>query len=292
MAEVSVLTPCLNAARFIRDAVASVTLQEGVDVEHIVQDGGSQDETVALIEGKDARVKLESRRDRGQSDALNRALERAGGRCVSWLNGDEFYLPGALAALLETAERTGADVVYGDCVFVEERGRLTRLLPSHRFSECILRWYGPFIPSCAVLFRRDALGNQPWDVGLRRILDWDLYLSLAKKGLRFRHVAHPVAAFRLHPSQVTAQPASAFGEEYARVIRKHRLSHTRSVARRVGRLVHGALKALEGAYTRQARARRLRGLDLRWFETEQAKRNVARLVRECYGSRGPARGLL
>ena len=83
--------------------------------------------------------------DEGQSDALNRALARARGRWIAWLNADEFYLPDGLAALGREGDRTGADVVYGDTLFVDGDGRLTRLLPQHRFIAVVLRSYGLFI---------------------------------------------------------------------------------------------------------------------------------------------------
>ena len=83
--------------------------------------------------------------DEGQSDALNRGISRARGRWIAWLNADEFYLPDGLAALVREGDRTGADVIYGDTLFSDGDGRLTRLLPQHRFSPFVLRSYGCYI---------------------------------------------------------------------------------------------------------------------------------------------------
>src|SRR4029077_1649623 len=113
----------------LEDAIDSVSEQEGIRVEHIIQDGASTDGTVELLERMGDRVDWVSEADEGQSDALNRGIRRARGRWIAWLNADEFYLPDGLRALVAEGDRTGADVVYGDTLFSDGDGRPTRLLP-------------------------------------------------------------------------------------------------------------------------------------------------------------------
>ena len=125
---IDVLTPSLGYARFLQDAIESVRGQEDVAVRHVVQDGGSEDGTIELLESYNGLISWESRPDHGQSDALNRALARSDADWVAWLNADEFYLPGGLRTLATTAEATGADVVYGDAVFVDAGGCVLLIL--------------------------------------------------------------------------------------------------------------------------------------------------------------------
>jgi glycosyltransferase involved in cell wall biosynthesis len=288
MFDVSVLTPSYQYGHFIEDAIRSVLDQSGPSVQLVVQDGGSSDETTGVLSSYGDRVDWVSEPDRGQSDALNRALARAEGRWVAWLNADEFYLPDALARLVREGERSGADLVYGDCVVVDEAGRLVRLLPQHRFSTRVLREYGCYIASSAALFRRSALGEAPWDEGITRIMDWDLYMQLVSRGARFEFVPWPIGAFRVHPSQVTAAPDRAFDAENAAVGTRYGRSPdpaTRWRAARTGRTLHRLYKVLDGAYARQWRGRPLRGADLRWFRSELGHRSFRRLVGRCYGRR-------
>lgn len=284
MTDVSVLTPSYGYGRFIADAIESVLRQEGTNVEHIVQDGGSTDGTVEVLKRFDGRIVWASEADLGQSDALNRALSRASGRWIAWLNADEFYLPRSLATLVERGERTGVDVVYGDCVFVDGDGKVERLLPQHRFSARILREYGCYIPSNAVLIRRSVLGDAPWDPTVKRIMDWDLYLSLLARGARFGHVAYPVAAFRAHADRITSEPPKDYEEENE-VASRYGLPrdvYVRWRASRVGRWLHPVYKALGGAYLRQLRARPLQGQDIRWFSNPRARKTWEALMRRCY----------
>ena len=293
MVDISVLTPSLNYGRFIEDALLSTRGQpdRGLVVEHIVQDGLSSDETVRELTAFDGELDWSSDADRGQSDALNRALARAGGRWIAWLNADEFFMPGGLAHLVRVGERTRSDVVYGDCVIIDEGGRLVRLQPQHHFSRHVLREYGCYIASNSVVFRRSVLGEAPWDIGIRRVMDWDLYLNLAASGAVFRHVPYPVGAFRLHPAQVTASPWHRWKEEDAWVAARHgqpsdhleRWNKYLKARRR-----HRLYKLLEGSYLRELRARALRGKDMRWFRSAEGPSNASQLLRRCYGRRSVA----
>ena len=290
------LTPSYNYGRFIEDAILSVRGQQGLAVEHIVQDASSTDDTVEVLERFGDVLNWRSERDEGQSDALNRALGRAEGRWIGWLNADEFYLPGALAHLVRVGEATGADVVYGESVTVDEGGRLMRLLAQHRFNARVLKEFGCYISSSATIFRRSALGASPWEVGVRRIMDWDLYMKLAGRGSRFAFTPYPVGAFRIHGDQVTAAPHDVFQEENAVVRSRHgRPSDPveRWRASRWGRAMHRIYKLRDGGYVRQSRCRAVQGLDLRWFRGDAGRHACERLLGAFYrGSRSSRRDIL
>jgi glycosyltransferase involved in cell wall biosynthesis len=285
--DVSVLTPSFGYAQFIGDAIESVAGQDGVTVEHIVQDGGSDDGTIDVLR-RNAHVRWRSEPDEGQSDALNRALRLARGRWVAWLNADEFYLPDGLRRLVELGERTDADLVYGDTVFVDGEGRLVRLLPQHRFAPFVLRSYGPFIGTVSMIVRRTRLGADPIDPTMKRMMDWDLFLRLTRDGARFSYAPEPVGAFRVHDERVTATErrgwfqrlnmGDGFGREY--LLLRERYGALR--LRRVGHLLHGAEKLAAGSYARQVRARRFRGEDLRWFASADALSSWRRMHEACY----------
>jgi len=287
-----VVTPSYGYAHYLRDAIESVAEQRGVTVEHVIQDGASTDGTVELLRELDDLVDWTSEPDEGQSDALNRGISRASGRWIAWLNADEFYLPDGLAALVREGDRTGADVIYGDTLFSDGDGRLTRLLPQHRFSPFVLRSYGCFISTVSSIVRTSALGNDPIDATMRRMMDWDLYLRLLGEGAAFRYVEAPVGVFRAHDTRVTATErrgffqrlnrGDGFGREYDMVRRRYGAMR----ARRVGHLAHGAAKVLSGAYHRQLRGRSVTGKSLRWFASDVDAREYSELYQHCYRGAG------
>jgi len=279
--DVSVLTPSYGYGRFIADSIESVIRQEGLHVEHIVQDGGSKDETLDVLRSFDDQVVWISEPDQGQSDALNRALTMATGRWVAWLNADEFYLPGGLASLIHEAERSDADVVYGDAIEVDRDGKMLELRPAHPFVPLILRSYGPFPNTASVVMRRESLGVDPWDPTLKVVMDWDLYLGLQQKRATFRYLPYPVGAYRHHEDQMSAGP----GRGQVAEVRERYQIPSGQVYRKAGLTIHRIYKLVARSYLRQLRARSLRGADLRWFEDGLGIEHFQALLERCYGSR-------
>src|ERR1022692_389503 len=105
---ISIVTPSFNQIEWLRLAVASVADQDGVDYEHIIQDGGT-DGVAKVLEsefgnlGRRLRVFVE--KDEGMYDAVNRGLSRARGDICAYLNCDEQYLPGALSHVVSVFQR-------------------------------------------------------------------------------------------------------------------------------------------------------------------------------------------
>ena len=288
---ISVLTPSRNYRRFLVDALQSVEAQRVGDVEHVVVDGASTDGTLGVLHEWSNLIRYLSEPDNGQSDALNKAAAMATGEWLGWLNADEFYLPGAFDAVRAALRRDpDADVIYGDCCLVDVDGRVLRLLPQHSFHPRTLRWYGPIIASCAFFIRAAALPQRGWDPELSRMMDWDLYLELERRGAKFAHVRAPLAAFRVHGEQVTAVQVPIWAGEGLRVRARHRLickPRPARALRTVGRVEHGIRKLAVGAYKRQGRVRQqLRGADLRWFASPAARSNAEQLLEIESGAHG------
>ena len=96
---ISVVTPSYNQAAFVERAIGSVLSQTGdFELEYIVMDGGSTDGTVEILRHYDDRLTWLSEKDKGQSDAINKAFKLTTGEIIGWLNSDDYYAPGALAA--------------------------------------------------------------------------------------------------------------------------------------------------------------------------------------------------
>jgi glycosyltransferase involved in cell wall biosynthesis len=271
--QLSVLTPSFGYARFIGDTIASVAEQSlGERVEHVIADGASTDGTVDVLRAHPD-VRWISEPDRGQSDALNRGLSLSRAPIVGWLNADEFYLPGALERAISEFDDPSVDVLYGDAVFVDEAGRFLRRVGQHRFSHRVLNEYGPYISTCSLFVRRSVLSQSPWDVDCRRVMDWELYLRLAAAGASFHYVPYPFGAFRVHEERVTAQPIDdRVRTEHARVRNRYSLPDAGGRRGQLrdfrARSIHRLLKVRDGSFKQDLRARKLRGRDLRWWESE------------------------
>ena len=121
MPDFSIITPVLNQVSTIEKCIESVASQN-VDVEHIIIDGGSTDGTVDIIRKHEDKLAFwVSEPDRGQSNAINKGLERASGTWFNWLNGDDQLIQNALQTVLETAE-SNTEVVIGKCRHINQNG--------------------------------------------------------------------------------------------------------------------------------------------------------------------------
>src|SRR4029077_6602735 len=132
----SIVTPSYKSSQWLRLCIASVADQEGVQVEHIVQDSCSDDGTGDWLP-QDRRVKAFIEKDSGMYDAVNRGFRRASGELLAYLNCDEQYLPGALKQVHDFfAAHPEADVVVADSIVTDSEGNYI----CHR---CSLRPIGP-----------------------------------------------------------------------------------------------------------------------------------------------------
>jgi len=201
----SVVTPSYNQGRFIRDCLESVRTQTGVEVEHIVVDAGSTDGTLEILKSA-PQIQWTSEPDAGMSDGINKGFRRATGEWLMWLNTDDYLLPGALARVDAFAEaHPDADVIYGDCLFVDEERRVLRSKREHRFDFNTLLFYGCFIPSTSTFIHRRVIATgQLLDVGCRVCMDFEYYLRLSRAGCRFAHLPEALACFRWHAANTSS----------------------------------------------------------------------------------------
>lgn len=257
-ASLTVLTPSYQSGSFLGAALASVAAG---GARHVVMDGGSSDGTVALLERAPG-VTWRSEPDRGQSQALNKALAAADTEWVGWLNADEFYLPGVLDWVTARLAVGDVDVLFGDFAEVDVEGRLQRLVTNHGLSRPVLRRVGCYVPSCASFIRRDLLVRAGgWREDLVTIMDWELWLRLDAAGARFGYEPVVVSGFTRHDGQVTARQAERFGVELGEMRTEYGISGA-AVPRLLARGQRIARKTANGGYLRELAARPLAGSPL------------------------------
>jgi glycosyltransferase involved in cell wall biosynthesis len=220
--DISIITPCYNAAGHLRDAIESVAQQTGVRVEHIVVDAASKDGTVDILR-QFPHVRWISEPDRGQADAFNKGLVLSRGPLIGWLNADDAYEPGALAQVVQFfGEHQDAVLVNGHLLRVDPEGKPLEFLParSSRFwlRHFWLRWYWLNHPS--TFYRRslfDEIG--PIDETLHYAMDYDFYLRASQ-----RHAFHDIdlltTRMRVHPAAKTSQGWDNFAADVNRTFEK------------------------------------------------------------------------
>ncbi|MGZ4807708.1 MAG: glycosyltransferase family 2 protein [Thermoanaerobaculia bacterium] len=215
---VSVVTPSYQQSRFIERTLQSVWHQNqgklAGRIEHIVMDGGSNDGTVEILERWRNRVTFSTGPDGGQTAAINAGMGRARGEVLAYLNSDDVYYDGAVAAAVAAFERDpSADVVYGDADHIDAEDRFIGVYPTEEWSLERLKLVC-FLCQPAVFFRRSVIERLGlFDTTLNYCMDYEYWLRLGMHGLRFVHIPVKLAASRLHPASKTlASPRNVHTE--------------------------------------------------------------------------------
>lgn len=199
---VSLITVCLNAASTIATCLKSVESQTHPDIEHIIVDGGSRDDTVSIVKRYGNRVSaLTSGRDAGIYDAMNRGLKMAQGDMVAYLNADDLYADDrCVQAMAEAISVSGTDSAFADISYVQ------KLAPTER----VRCWKsGPFKPGAfargwapphtAFFAKREALLELGgFDLRYRLASDFDLMMrAMEIKRLTTTYVPKELVLMRL-----------------------------------------------------------------------------------------------
>jgi glycosyltransferase involved in cell wall biosynthesis len=199
---IRLVTPSYNQGWAIETTIRSVLLQGYPNLEYVVMDGGSTDETVAILRRYDAHLSgWVSEPDGGQSHAINKGLQDGAGAIFAWLNSDDRLLPGALEQVAYAYGRAPEAVGWvGACELVDRNGRyLKTVIPKGLQRDQLADWfYGGYIfqPACffaAAAFRQ--IGGL--DESLHYVMDFDLWLRLAALG-DFAPIAASLAAAIIH----------------------------------------------------------------------------------------------
>jgi glycosyltransferase involved in cell wall biosynthesis len=208
--QISIITPSYKMLSYLRRCRASVADQQGVEVEHIVADGGSTDGTPEWLASVAQRVEPQrpeplqgssfryfSGKDAGMYDALNKGFDTASGEVVAWLNCDEQYLEDTLAHVRDVfAADRSLDVLFGGALLVRPDNSLLAARKPYPARYAYVATSHLYNLSCAMFFRRRIWqGGLRFDTRFRNLGDHDLVLRMLRKGLRTRTLPVPLSAF-------------------------------------------------------------------------------------------------
>lgn len=248
--ELSIVIPVYNGRKYIEDTLTSLeTLEQSLSCELIFQNCCSSDGTTEVLDrfcqGHTNRFHY-NEKDAGQSDAINTGTARARGRWVTWLCADDIILPTVTLAIAE-ANEAGADVVYGDVVFVQDENAFPAI--------------GTEAYTAGALARRRLIIQQPgtcilntvWqeangvNLHLNWAMDYDLFMRLESKGKQFLRTSHFLAIIRIHPEAKTSSGSVRRLFELWSIIAKSHVRQLRYVSLRpyLVYFVEYVIKALE-----------------------------------------------
>ena len=211
---ISVVIPCYNAARTIAATIESVLSQQGVEMELLVVDDGSTDDSLAIIRGFEPRLRVLTVENRGASAARNWGIGETSGEWIAFLDSDDLFLPGTLAARL--AQSAAADIVTCDWQEFSDAGPVmgpvkSIAVPAAADEAQIAIATHLWAPPAALLYRRslvEKIGGFRLDLPI--IQDARFLFDAAYYGGRFARADHLGAQYRVQPQSLSRRRLDRF----------------------------------------------------------------------------------
>ncbi|MCO6432103.1 MAG: glycosyltransferase [Deltaproteobacteria bacterium] len=223
---ITIVTPSFNQGQYLEDTLVSVLNQNYPNLEYIVIDGGSSDNSVDIIRTYSHRLAWwTSEKDQGQSDALNKGFAKATGEIFGWINSDDLLLPDALHRVALQYQKSPQHLVIGDTILFSSHPPFEILQRQFgvTFENMVMNWIGRRMTWCqpGTFFPAQAFRNVGGlDSSLRYVFDRDLMCRLLKDSA-VAYVREPIAKFRLHGESKTVAESPRWVDEQILVTKRY-----------------------------------------------------------------------
>lgn len=225
--KISIITVSYNYGEFIRQTIESVQAQNYPNLEHIVIDGGSTDNTVEILKEYPHLIWI-SEPDRGQTHALNKGLKIASGDIVTWLNADDWFEPGILLDVVTAME--SSSLVFGMCQLTDRDGAPKELIPNlpRTWFDILKYWVYYSVPAQpSIFFTRELLNKVKLfngdylDETLNYCMDYELWLRMMKFTSFDTYIPKVLSYYRDYDTNKTGANMPAVYQEMRRVYQRH-----------------------------------------------------------------------
>ncbi|MBI3006523.1 MAG: glycosyltransferase [Ignavibacteriales bacterium] len=227
---ISIITPSLNQGKFIEETIRSVMNQNHDDVEHIVMDGESTDNTVSILE-RYSHLKWVREKDSGQSNAINKGFRSATGEILGWLNSDDYYEKNIFADIVRYFQsRPDCMMLYGDISFVNSKGELITKITGDTINHARLIQCPDVVRQPSFFWRRTLMDQVGMlDETLHLVMDFDFFLRISKHH-HFHYLPKNFSYYRLYDQNKSVSLGRRQVLEMYMVYRKNKISFTPAIA--------------------------------------------------------------
>ncbi len=217
--KISIITPSYNQGRFLEKTIKSVINQRYPNLEYIIIDGGSTDNSLKIIKKYEKYLKYwVSEKDRGQTHAINKGLRKATGDILAYLNSDDKLMDKSLFFINYIFQKyKNVDVVYGHRILIDTKDKQIGRWINYRHDPKVLRFID-YIPQETMFWTKKAwikVGKK-LDEKFKFAMDWDLIIKFLDKKLKFKRLPYFLGYFRVHQKQKTQNKKINKEVEYIR----------------------------------------------------------------------------
>lgn len=202
--KISIITPSYNSGEYITRAIESVVAQDYTDWEHIVVDGGSNDNTIEILE-QYPHIKWVSEPDQGQSDAMNKGFKLSTGDIIVYLNADDWFEPKAFSSVAEAFEKENKDIIFGDLRVINTQNQSEEVRTPSTDYQSILKYWNNEFPANPVsyFYKRKVQENYLFPINNHLSMDLD-FLFYASKHFEISYLPAILGVFFLDGENKTS----------------------------------------------------------------------------------------
>ena len=223
MLKISIVTPSYNQGQYLEETIQSVLDQKYPNLEYIIMDGGSTDNSVDIIKKYESHLThWESKPDDGQADAIKKGFNMATGDILAWLNSDDYYLPDTLNQVSELFARDDLKIVFGECVLYHEKSGKVKPSRVIEYAQSHIIELSDYIIQPSSFWTKktyDLVGNL--NEKLIYTFDWDWFIRAKRKGVHFQPVDKTWSVYRYHDQHKTGTGGNKREEELANIFRQY-----------------------------------------------------------------------
>lgn len=218
---VSIITPSFNQGRYIEETILSVQNQTYKNIEHIVIDGGSSDQTIDILKKYSSSISWISEPDNGQTEAINKGIKISHGEIIAYLNSDDVYLQNTIKYIVDFFDKhPEIDMVYGDIIHINKQSQnieeiKTGTIELEKYLTCVL-----YLPQPTVFFRRNIIKKIGYfDEKLQLAMDLDYWVRIF---INFKTAYLPanLAKARIYPEMKSSVRSHQYLDEKMYILEK------------------------------------------------------------------------
>ncbi len=271
--KISIITPSYNQGHFIEETIRSVLLQDYPDIEYIVVDGKSNDNTIEILKKYGNHLTWTSEPDEGQTDAINKGLKKSTGDIVAYLNSDDIYQPGTFLKIVHYFKNhPETAMIYGNIVHINKESDIIEYKKTRQVTIDNIFTFNVYIPQPTVFLRRSLVKNVGcFDNKLHLAMDFDYWVRVIKN-CKISFLNEYLAAARIYPEAKSSSLTSGYKEEFLYIIEK---IFSDSSGIHMNKLKN---KATGMIYLNAAR------IELMKFSNKEARKNIILSFRICPGN--------
>ncbi len=225
--KVSVITPSYNQGKFIERTILSVLNQTYKNIEYIIIDGGSTDETMDVVERYRDRIDIVvHEKDKGQSDAINKGFKLATGDLVGWINSDDILFSDCVENIVALATEKPDGCIYYPAMInlIDANDKVTGTIEKYITGKSTLTQKDYDLIQQGSFYRTEAVRKVNFlDEKKHYCMDLDLWLKLLDHGNIYYYDKTSLAAFRMWEDSKTSTGGLKFFKDIKQTLRMHNM---------------------------------------------------------------------